>query len=65
MNNITNKNHWRDSIGHTLLTMDNFVYIVNKEKFNQLRQAMDVSVNSMRLVFDKSGMLERAMSDAF
>jgi hypothetical protein len=59
MNNITNKNHWRDSIGYTL------VYIVNKEKFNQQRQAMDVSINSMRLVFDKSGMLERAMSDAF
>jgi hypothetical protein len=41
------------------------MFIVPKEKFNQLREAMGVSRDSIHLVFDKSGVLERAESDIF
>jgi hypothetical protein len=40
-------------------------FIVPKEKFDQLKGAMEISRDSIRLVFDKSGMLERAESDIF
>jgi hypothetical protein len=52
----------------TLLSADQIpaneiTFIVPKEKFNQLNEAMEISRDSIRLVFDKSGMLERAESD--
>jgi hypothetical protein len=40
-------------------------FIVPKEKLNQLKKAMKISRDSIRLVFDKSGILERAESDIF
>jgi hypothetical protein len=54
----------------TLLSADQvsaneITFIVPKEKFNQLKEAMEISRDSIRLVFDKSGMLERAESDIF
>jgi hypothetical protein len=54
----------------TLLSVDQvsaneIMFIVPKEKFNQLKEAMEISRDSIRLVFDKSGMLERAESDIF
>jgi hypothetical protein len=54
----------------TLLSADQvsaneITFIVPQEKFIQLKEAMETSRDSIRLVFDKSGMLERAESDAF
>jgi hypothetical protein len=40
-------------------------FIVPKEKFNQLKEVMEISRDSIRLIFDKSGILERAESDNF
>jgi hypothetical protein len=40
-------------------------FIVPQEKFNQLKKAMEICRDSIRLVFDKSGMLERAESDVY
>jgi hypothetical protein len=53
----------------TLLSADQvsaneITFNVPKEKFNQLKKAMEISRDSIRLVFDKSGMLERAEPDA-
>ena len=47
------------------VSANEITFIVPKEKFNQVKEAMEISRDSMRLVFDKSGMLERAESDAF
>lgn len=41
------------------------VYTVHKKKFDQLREAMDVCRETMRLVFDKAGVLERAEPDIY
>ena len=41
------------------------MFIVPKEKFSQLKEAMETSRDSIRLVFDRSGMLECAESDIF
>ena len=54
----------------TLLSADQvssneIMFIVPKEKFNQLKEAMEISRDSLHLVFDKSGVLERAESDIF
>ena len=54
----------------TLLSADQvsaneITFTVHKEKFNQLKEAMEISRDSIRLVFDKSGMLECAESDIF
>jgi hypothetical protein len=40
-------------------------FIVPKEKFSQLKEAMETSRDSIRLIFDKSGVLECAESDLF
>jgi hypothetical protein len=47
------------------ISANEITFIVPKEKFNQLKKAMKISRDSIRLVFDKSGMLERADSDVF
>jgi hypothetical protein len=47
------------------VTANEIVYTVHKEKFPQLRKAMDVSRDTMRLVFDKGGVLERAEPDIY
>jgi hypothetical protein len=47
------------------VSANEITFIVPKEKFNQVKEAMEISRDSMCLVFDKSGMLERAESDAF
>jgi hypothetical protein len=39
-------------------------FIVPKEKFNQLKEAMETSRDSIRLIFDKSGVLECVESDS-
>ena len=54
----------------TLLNADQvsaseIMFIVPKEKFSQLKEAMAISRDSMRLIFDKSGVLECAESDIF
>lgn len=41
------------------------VYTVHKEKFPQLREAMDVCRETIRLVFDKADVLERAEPDIY
>jgi hypothetical protein len=40
------------------------MFIVPKEKFNQLKEAMETSRDSIRLIFDKSGVLECVESDS-
>jgi hypothetical protein len=47
------------------VSSNEITFIVPKEKFNQLKKTMKISRDSIRLVFDKSGMFERAESDAF
>jgi hypothetical protein len=54
----------------TLLSADQvsaneIMFIVPKEKFNQLKEAMEISIDAIHLVFDKSGVLERAEPDIF
>jgi hypothetical protein len=45
------------------ISANEITFIVPKEKFNQLRKAMKIGRDSIRLVFDRSGMLERAEPD--
>jgi hypothetical protein len=47
------------------ISANEITFIVPKKKFNQLKKALKISRDSIRLVFDKSGMLERAESDVF
>ena len=47
------------------VSANEITFTVPKEKFNQLKKAMKISRDSIRLVFDKSGILERAESDVF
>ena len=47
------------------VSANELAFIVPKEKFNELREVMEISRDSIRLVFDKSGVLERAESDIF
>jgi hypothetical protein len=47
------------------VSANEIMFIVPKEKFNQLMEAMKVSRDSIRLIFDKSGVLECAESDIF
>jgi hypothetical protein len=47
------------------ISANEITFIVPKEKFNQLKKAMKISRDSISLVFDKSGILERAESDVF
>lgn len=47
------------------VTANEIMFIVPKEKFNQLKEAMEISRDSINLVFDKSGVLERAEPDIF
>jgi hypothetical protein len=47
------------------ISANEITFIVPKERFNQLKKAMKISRDSIRLVFDKSGILERAESDVF
>ena len=54
----------------TLLSADQIsaneiMFIVPKEKFSQLKEAMEISIDAIRLVFDKSGVLECAEPDIF
>jgi hypothetical protein len=52
-------------LGADQFSANEITFIVPKEKFNQLKEAMKTSRDSIRLIFDKSGMLERADSDVF
>ena len=47
------------------VSINEITFIVPKEKFNQLKEAMGISRDFIRLVFDKSGVLERAVPDTF
>lgn len=47
------------------VSANEITFIVPQEKFFQLNEAMKTGRDSIRLVFDKSGMLERAESVAF
>jgi hypothetical protein len=47
------------------VAVNEIVYIVHKEKFGQVMEAMDISRDSIHLVFDKAGVLERAEPDIY
>jgi hypothetical protein len=46
------------------ISASEIMFIVPKEKFNQLKEAMETSRDSIRLIFDKSGVLECVESDS-
>jgi hypothetical protein len=52
-------------IGADQISANEITYIVRAEKFNQITEAMEISMDFIRLVFDKSGLLERVESDLF
>jgi hypothetical protein len=52
-------------LGADQVSASEITFIVPKEKFNQLKEAMEISRDSISLVFDRSGMLEHADSDFF
>lgn len=45
------------------ISANEIVFTIPKEKYNQLIDAMDISKDFIHLVFDKSGILERAEPD--
>jgi seryl-tRNA synthetase len=47
------------------VSVNEIVYAIPKVKFEQIRVAMETSTNSIQLVFDKAGVLERAEPDTY